>query len=157
LRNDRTFPAANFQLVTIRVFEKEGVVTRTVASANFRTLKILPASVAHKFRNPIHFSARVRPKRDSCAIRFVVSIRTKAKEFRRSVATSRIKSMEIFAWGFLMWRRFVPFANKSKLGQKFSVEFSCHFHVFHPQIDVIKATRFHFVILNWFAPQFNRL
>jgi len=87
-------------------------------------------------------------KRDARAVYLMVLILCETEKFRRPVATSRIKSMEIFAWGFLMWRRFVPFANKSKLGQKFSVERSRHFHVFHPQIDVIKATRFHFVILN---------
>jgi hypothetical protein len=47
--------------------------------------------------------------------------------------------MKIFPWAFV---------GKSKLRQEFSVEISCHLHVFHPQIDVIKATRFHFVILN---------
>jgi site-specific recombinase XerC len=43
------------------------------------------------------------------------------------------------------------FVNESKLRQKFSVELSRHFHAFHPQIDVIKATRFHFLILNRMA------
>jgi hypothetical protein len=47
--------------------------------------------------------------------------------------------------------------NKPKLRQKFSVELSRHFHVCHPQIDVIKATRFHAPILNLIAEQFNRL
>ena len=41
--------------------------------------------------------------------------------------------------------------NEPKLRQKFSVELSRRFHVCHPQIDVIKATRFHFVILNRIA------
>ena len=48
------------------------------------------------------------------------------------------------------------FVNESKLRQKFSVKLSRRFHVCHPQIDVIKATRFHFVILNRIASQFNR-
>ena len=48
------------------------------------------------------------------------------------------------------------FANKSKLRQKFSVKLSCDLNVFHSQIDMIKATRFHFMIFNWFAAQFNR-
>jgi hypothetical protein len=49
------------------------------------------------------------------------------------------------------------FVKESKLRQKFSVELSRPFHVFHPQIDVIKATRFHVPILNLIAEQFNRL
>ena len=38
--------------------------------------------------------------------------------------------------------------NESKLGQKFPVKLFRRLHVSHPQIDVIKATRFHLVILN---------
>jgi hypothetical protein len=45
--------------------------------------------------------------------------------------------------------------NEPKLRQKLSVELSRHFHVCHPQIDVIEATRFHLVILNLIAAQFN--
>ena len=48
------------------------------------------------------------------------------------------------------------FVNESKLRQKSSVELSRHFHVFHPQIDVIKATRFHIPNFNLIAAQFNR-
>jgi hypothetical protein len=143
----RLLAAANFEFVAIRVFEKEGVVTRTVAPANFRPIKFFPASVAHDFRNPIHFLPRIGPKRDSCAIRFVVFVWTKAKEFRRSVAAaSGKKSMEVLAGSFV---------NKSKLWQKFPVELFRHFHVFHPQIDVIEATRFHVLIFNLIVSQFN--
>jgi hypothetical protein len=138
-RKYRLLAAANFELVAIGVFEKEGVVTRAVALANLRPLKVFPASVAHKFRNPIHFFACVRPKRDTCTIRFVVFIRTEAKEFRRLVTDSGKKSME-GSTGL--------FVNESKLGQKFSVKLFRRFHVFHPQIDVIKTTRFHVSILN---------
>jgi hypothetical protein len=45
--------------------------------------------------------------------------------------------------------------NEAELRQKFSVELSRYSHVFNPQIDVIKATRFHFVILTRIASQFN--
>jgi hypothetical protein len=45
-----------------------------------------------------------------------------SEKLRRLVATGRIKSMEIFA-GLLTRRRFVPFANKSELRQKLSVNF----------------------------------
>jgi hypothetical protein len=77
----------------------------------------------------------------------VIFIWTKAKEFRRSGAAGGIKSMEISP-GF--------FVNESKLWQKFPIELFRRFHVCHPQIDVIEATRFHFVILNVIATQFNR-
>src|SRR5882724_2097690 len=63
-----------------------------------------------------------------------------AKEFRRLIAPGGIKGMEIVAWTFL---------NKSELGQKFRVKAFCYSHVFYPQIDVIKATRFHFAFANF--------
>ena len=70
------------------------------------------------------------------------------EKFQRAIATPGIERMKVVA------RTFVK---ESKLRQKFSVELSRHFHVFHPQIDVIKATRFHVPILNLIAEQFNRL
>ena len=87
----RLLAAANFEFVAIGVFEKEGVVTRAVVLANFRPFKVFPASVAHEFRNPIHFLARVGPERDACAVWFMFFIPSKAKEFRRFVAASRIE------------------------------------------------------------------
>jgi hypothetical protein len=144
----RLLAAANFEFVAIGVFEKEGVVTRTVALANFRPLKVFPACVAHEFRNPIYLFSRIGPKSDACAIRFVVFIWTKAKEFRRSFAPGGKKSMEISP-GF--------FVNKSKLWQKFPVKLSRHLHVFHPQIDVIEATRFHVSIFNRMGRHFKRV
>jgi hypothetical protein len=147
-RKYRLLAAANFEFVAVWVFEKEGVVTRAVAFADFRPLKFFPASVAHEFRNPIHFLARFRPKRDACAIRFVVFIWTKAKEFRRFVAAAGKESMEVSP-GF--------FVNESKLWQKFSVKLFRHFHVSHSQIDVIEATRFHFVIFDRMARHFKHV
>src|SRR5262249_999139 len=141
-REDRLLAATNFEFVSVGVFEKEGVVTRTVALANFRALEFFSASFAHQLCNPVHFFARIGPKPDSRPIRFMVFIWTKTKKLRWPVAACGIKSMEISP-GFFM--------NKSKLWQKFSVKLSRYSHVFHPQVDVIKATRFHFVILNRIA------
>jgi hypothetical protein len=76
----------------------------------------------------------------------MVFVLGKAKKFQRPVATGSIEAVEIFARAFV---------NKSELRQKFSIELSCYFHVFHPQINVIKATRFHVVIFNRMAPQFK--
>ena len=47
--------------------------------------------------------------------------------------------------------------NEPKLRQEFSVELSRHFHVCHPQIDVIEATRFHFVIFDRMARHFKHV
>jgi hypothetical protein len=122
-RKYRLLAAANFEFVAVWVFEKEGVVTRAVALANFRSLKLFPACVAHDLRNPIYFFARICPKRDARAIRFVVFIWTKAKEFRRLAADGGKESMEESP-GF--------FVNESKLWQKFPVKLFRRFHVSHP-------------------------
>jgi hypothetical protein len=78
----------------------------------------------------------------------MVFVLIKTEKFQRPIATPSIEGMKGVA------RTFVK---ESKLRQKFSVELSRHFHVFHPQIDVIKATRFHFMILHRIASQFNRV
>src|SRR6266513_2446295 len=43
----------------------------------------------------------------------------------------------------------VGVANKSELWQKFQVKTFCQSHVCYPKIDVIKATRFHFVVCSF--------
>jgi hypothetical protein len=143
----RVLAAANFELIAIRVFKKDGVVTRTVAFWNFGAFELLSASFAHELCDPIHLLPRISPKRDACAIRFVVFVWTEAKEFRRFVAATGIKSMKVSP-GFLV--------NEPKLGQKFSVKFYRRFHVFDTQINMIEATRFHLRILNRIASQFNQ-
>jgi hypothetical protein len=49
------------------------------------------------------------------------------------------------------------FVNEPELRQEFPVKPSCDFHVFHSQINMIKASRFHFVTFMWFAARFNRV
>ena len=142
----RLLATANFEFVAIGVLEKEGVVTRTVVLANFGTLKVFPASVAHEFRNLIHFFARVCPERDSRAVGTMVLVLAQTEKLQRPFATASIERIIIVA------RTFV---NKPKLRQNFAVELSRRLHVCHPQIDVIKATRFHFVILNRLGLKFN--
>jgi len=144
----RLLAAANFQFVAFGVFEKESVVARTVAFANFRALELFSAGLAHKHCNPIHFLSRISPKRDACAIRFVVFIRAKAKEFRRLAADGGKKRME-GSTGL--------FVNESKLGQKFPIKLFGRFHVRDTQIDVIEATRFHVSIFNRMAGHFKRM
>src|SRR5207248_1809759 len=110
-----------------------------------RPFKVFPASVAHEFRNPIHFLTRVGPERDARAVWLMFFIPSKTKEFRRFVAASRIESM--VSPGF--------FVNESKLWQKFPIKLFRRFNVCHPQIDVIEATRFHVLILNLIGAQFS--
>src|SRR6266516_6044349 len=123
LRNDRTLPAANLQLVRIRVLEEKSIVAGTVIGTDFRTFKHLAACFAHQLCQAIHVFACICPKRNARAVRLMVAILCKTEKFRRPVATGSIKSMEVFARAFV---------NKSQLRQKFSVELSCHLHIPDP-------------------------
>src|SRR6266700_5412000 len=135
-RNDRIFPAANFQFVAVRIFKEKCVVAGAVTYADFRYFQSFPASFAHQFRDAVHFFPRIGPECDPCSIWPMIFICGETEEFRGLVAARGIKSMEIVA------RTFV---NKAELGQEFPVKPSCDFHVFHPYIDVIKTTCSHFL------------
>src|SRR5436189_3330920 len=141
LRNALTLPAANFQLVTVRVLEEKRVVAGTVIGTDFRSFERLAAGFADQFCHAIYFFAGIRPKGDPRAVWPMVLVLCEPKKFRWPAVTASIKRVEIFARAFV---------NKSELRQKFSVELLCHIHVFHPQINVIVATRLHFLILNSF-------
>src|SRR5262249_11057792 len=145
IRKYRLLAAANFQFVAIGVFEKECVVAWAVILANLWPFKVLPASLAHQFRNPIHLFARVRPKRYACSVRFMFLIPAKTKEFRRFPAPARIERM--------VSPRFL--VNESEPRQKFTVKPLLDFHSCHPQINVIEATRFHKSIVNGTTPHCN--
>src|SRR5258707_4887250 len=95
-RKHRLLATANFEFVAIGVLEKEGVVTRTVVLANFGTFKVFPASVAHEFRNLIHFFARVCPERDSRAVGTMVLVLAETEKFQRPFATASIERLIIF-------------------------------------------------------------
>src|SRR5258708_10169032 len=121
-RNDWSFAAADFQLVTIRVLEEKCIVARTVTATDFRTFEGLAPRFAHQLCEFIHFFPRICPERDACAVRFMILVPCEAKEFRRLIAAGRVKSMVVSSRFFL---------NKSKLRQEFCVKLSCHSHVFH--------------------------
>src|SRR5262249_25624686 len=112
-------------------------------STGFRTFQIFSAGLPHQPCNPIDFFSRIGPECDACSVCLMIFVLGKSEELGRLVGASRIKRMEISA-GFRTRRRFIPFANKSELRQKLSVKLLRYLHVFHSQINVIKATRFHF-------------
>src|SRR4029450_14097821 len=90
-RNDRPFPAADFQLVALRILEEKCIVPSTVTATDFRTADSVAARLTHQLRKPIHLLPRIRPERDACAVRFMILIPSKAKKFRRLVATGGVK------------------------------------------------------------------
>src|SRR5438093_13715442 len=95
LRNDRTLPAANFQLVAIRVLEEKRIVARTVVDTDFRPFERLAPRFAHQLRQPIHFFARIRPQRDARSVWLMVLILRETEQFRWPVAPGSITHTDI--------------------------------------------------------------
>jgi hypothetical protein len=85
--------------------------------------------------------------RDPRAVGTVVFVLTETEKFQRPIAATDTECMK---------NRRLDFVNESKLRQKFTVKLPRDFHVFHSQIDAIKATRFHLLIFDRIASQFNR-
>src|SRR5690349_19866873 len=91
----RFLATAKFEFVAIGIFKKQGVITRAVVLANFGTFNVFRAGVAHEFRNPIHFFARVCPERDPCGVGTMVLVLTEAEKFQRPFTIASIKRMVI--------------------------------------------------------------
>lgn len=66
--NDRIFAATNFQLITVRIFKKAGVIAAAVGATEFRAFQIFSAKLADKPCQPINFCTALSPKRDSRAV-----------------------------------------------------------------------------------------
>ena len=77
--NNRTLPAADLQLVAVRVLEEKRVVAGTMAGAELGTFKRLPAGVAHQLCDPVHFLTCICPERNACAVRLMILSRSKPK------------------------------------------------------------------------------
>ena len=83
LRNDWIFTTADFQLVTVGIFEEQRVVSRTITGANFRAFQISRADFVREFCQAIDFVARDRPKRDTRSIWLMIWINCESKKVRR--------------------------------------------------------------------------
>jgi hypothetical protein len=134
--NDRAFPATNLQFVAVRILKEKRVVAGTVIDANFGAFQILSASFANQVGDAIDFFAGTGPECDSCSIWAMIFIFGETEEFRWLVAAGGIKGMEIVAGTFV---------NEPELRQELPVKSSREFHVFHSQINMIKASCFHFL------------
>ena len=134
MRNDWLFAAADFEFVSVEIFEEERVISRAVFGTNFRPFEISSADLADKIGDAINFFTCVCPKSDSRAVGFVLSIFGESEKFRRLVFADRVKRSPI---------RVGTLAGKSERRQNFSVKLSRRREVLHPQIDVIKATTLH--------------
>src|ERR1051326_3146741 len=159
--DDRTFPTADFQLVPVGIFKKESVVSRTIVDTNLWPFEVCATGCPDQFGDLVHFLPGIGPERDPGSVCPVILVQSKTEKLGGRVATGGIKSTEIFA-GNRIRRRFVFFANKSKLRQKFCIKLRRDGHVFHPQIDVIEQSfshlfdfRFSFRIINFNPDQIS--
>jgi hypothetical protein len=89
--NDRLFAAADFEFISLGIFEEQGVVAGTVTRANFRPFQISAAGLSHDFCKLIDFLSRLCPKGNSRTIWAVFSILREHEEFGRLVASGRVK------------------------------------------------------------------
>jgi hypothetical protein len=85
LRNDGIFAATDFELVAVWIFEKEGVIARAIAAADFRPFQILASDVTNQSCDFIDFITRFCPKSDSRAVRLMLSIFSEAEKLRQLV------------------------------------------------------------------------
>src|ERR1700730_5569723 len=138
-RNDWLFATADLEFVSVGVLEEEGVIAGAVTGTQLWSFQIFAADLADELGDAVHFFTRLRPESDSCAVGLMMSIFGETKEFRRLVGTDRVKRSPVGVG---------PIAGKSKLRQKFAVKLKSGVEVFNSQINMIKMSRFHFVVVD---------
>jgi hypothetical protein len=140
LRNDGIFAATDFELVAVWIFEKEGVIARAIAAADFRPFQILASDVTNQSCDFIDFITRFCPKSDSRAVRLMLSIFSEAEKLRQLVFADWVKRPP---------RLVRPIAGKPKLGQKLLVKSHRPLKILYSQINVIQPSGFHFAIVDF--------
>jgi hypothetical protein len=135
--NDRIFAATNFQLVTVRIFKKAGVIAAAVGATEFRAFQILSAKLADKPCQPINFCTALSPKRDSRAVGLMPPILREAEKRFRLVAASSIEYSPSAARSI---------ARKTERRQQLGVKPVCALDIADAQVDVVEVSRlFHFL------------
>ena len=137
LRNDRTFPAANFQFVAIRVLKEKRVIAATVTGTQFRAFEIFAADFAYQFRDLIHLVSRLSPKSDSRAVGLMTSILREAEKRFRLVFADCIERSPPSARAI---------AGKTERGQQLAVKLLRVLQITYSQVNMIEISCFfHFV------------
>jgi hypothetical protein len=137
LRNDRTFPATNFQFVPVRIFEKAGVIAAAVAATDLRAFQTSSADFAHEPGEPINFFTGLSPKSDSCAVGLMTSILREAEKRFRLVFADCIERSPPSARAI---------AGKTERGQQLAVKLLRALQITYSQVNMVEISCFfHFV------------
>jgi hypothetical protein len=127
-RDRRAFPEADLEFVPIRIFEKNGVISRAVINAQLRAFDILSASLADDIRGFIHRFAARRPKRDPISVRLVIRLFGEPKKIDRDVSFRLEQTPALAAF----------IDAKTNGRQNLRIKALGGFAIFYPQIDMIE-------------------
>jgi hypothetical protein len=142
--NDRIFPAADFQLVAIGIFEKAGVIAFTVARTKLRAFQIFATDFVHQFRQPINLGPAIGPEGDAGAVGSMASILAESEERFGLVSAGGKEDPQSSARAV---------ANKPERREQFTVKLLRALQIADAQVNVIEVScLFHFVGFR-FAPQ----
>jgi len=131
LCNDCASATANLQLIPIRIFKEERVITWTIFRPDLRAFQVSAAGLTDNFSDAIDLLARLRPKCDSRIIRAMICVFGEAKEFRGFAGAVFFKRTPLF-------RAFIE--SKTNCRQNFGKKFLRPRPISDTQIDMIKET-----------------
>lgn len=131
VRNEDGSTTANFQFVSVGIFEEECVIPWTVFGPDLGAFQVSAARLADDSGDDINLLSRVRPERDSRIVRPVIRVLGEAKKFRGFVAVAFLKCTPLFC-------AFVQ--SKSNCRKNFAVELLSARPITDAQVDVIEET-----------------
>jgi hypothetical protein len=129
---------ADFQFVPVRIFKKNGVISKAVFQAEFRPFDIVSARFADYFGDFIHGCATRRPEGDATSIWPMIGFLGESKKVYGLIAVS-FKQSPLFS---------ALIDTKADSGQDLRVESLRVFAVLYPEINVIEKARAHYLILS---------
>src|SRR5436190_19277147 len=124
---------ANLELVAVRIFEKNGVITGAIFHAQFRAFDVLRAGFAKNFGNVIDRFATRRPERNSICVRLMIGFLFESKEIN---ADSALRFEQTPALTALV-------DAKSDRRQNQFIKSLGRLAISYPQVDVIEKARAH--------------
>src|ERR1700730_4976302 len=126
---------ADLEFVAFGILEKECVISGAVAATNLRAFQISSADLADELSDLVNLVTAVCPESDSRAVRLMMSIFGKPEKFGGLVASDHVEGVGAVA-------------GKSERGQKLFVKLPRLHQIFYPQVNVIKMSRFHLLVVN---------
>src|SRR4051812_13018376 len=124
---------ANFELVAVGVFEKNGVIARAVFKTHLRAFDVLRAGLANHFRRLVHGFAARGPERAPVSLWPMIGLFRESEEVDRDLAFR-------FEQAPLVAALVHPEPDRR---QNLRVEALGRLAIFNPKIDVIEKTPAH--------------